>query len=83
MSLGVDGDAISENVSEHGINVIPLWNGLVEDAREPALDDGHPVLGEGASLVAANGGGATHGLARLQDPHKVVIFHHLHFYKES
>ena len=35
-----------------------------------------PVLGEGACLVGADGGGVAHGLAGIEVAHQVVVAHH-------
>lgn len=40
------------------------------------LDHSHPVGGEGSRLVGADGCGVTHGLARVQVTHQVVVIHH-------
>ena len=40
------------------------------------LDHRHPVGGERASLVGADGSGVTHRLAGVQMPHQVVVEHH-------
>lgn len=38
--------------------------------------DNIPVLGQGSSLVRANGGGVTHGLASSEDTDQVVVLQH-------
>ena len=49
---------------------------LVVLVADEGLHHGHPVGGEGARLVRADGGGVTHGLARVKVPHQVVVAHH-------
>ena len=49
---------------------------LVVLVADEGLHHGHPVGGQGARLVGADGGGVAHGLARVQVPHQVVVAHH-------
>ena len=47
-----------------------------KNSSERASNDGHLVLGEGASLVRANGCRIAHGFARSEQSHQVVVFQH-------
>jgi hypothetical protein len=52
---------------------------VAQPPSEESLSDGHEVLRQRASLVAADVGGAAHGLTRRHVPHKVVVrLHPLH-----
>ena len=49
---------------------------LVDLVVEPHVGHGHPVLGEGAGLVGADGGGGAQGLHGLQVLHQAVLLGH-------
>ena len=50
--------------------------GLVDLVVEPHVGHGHPVLGEGAGLVGADGGGGAQGLHGFQVLHQAVLLGH-------
>ena len=50
--------------------------GLVDLVVEPHVGHGHPVLGEGAGLVGADGGGGAQGLHSLQVLYQAVLLGH-------
>lgn len=43
---------------------------------KPHVGDGHAILGEGARLVRADGGGGAQCLSRLQVLHQAVLHGH-------
>ena len=49
---------------------------LVDLVVEPHVGHGHPVLGQGAGLVGADGGGGAQGLHGLQVLHQAVLLGH-------
>lgn len=51
-------------------------NLFVVGVPEVGLDHGHPVGGERARLVRADGRGIAHGLAGVQVADQVVVLHH-------
>ena len=72
----VDGDGPAQHVpgvaGKHAVG----RRALVVLAAHVALHHRHPVGGERARLVGADGRGVAHGLARVQVPHQVVVVHH-------
>ena len=50
--------------------------GLVDLVVEPHVGHGHPVLGQSAGLVGADGGGGAQGLHSFQVLHQTVLLGH-------
>ena len=50
--------------------------GLVDLVVEPHVSDGHPVLGQGARLVRADGGGGAQRFHSLQVLYQAVLTSH-------
>ncbi|RUS18261.1 hypothetical protein BC938DRAFT_476031 [Jimgerdemannia flammicorona] len=62
----------SDEISAGGWRVLEEAEGCTKCAR----NDGHLVLGEGASFVGADGGGVAHGLTGGEDADEIVILKH-------
>mmetsp|Transcript_23162 Transcript_23162/g.59345 ORF Transcript_23162/g.59345 Transcript_23162/m.59345 type:complete len:417 (+) Transcript_23162:1747-2997(+) len=76
-SRGVGGDAVAQERVHLAGEILPHGGARQMLAAQPALHHCHAVLCQRASLVGADAGGSTHGLARRQVTHKVVVLHHL------
>lgn len=72
----VDGDGVDQQLQRLGGDDAGVRDVLVVHVPDVTLHGRHPVGGECARFIRADGRGVAHGLARIQVTYQVVVLHH-------